>query len=217
MSIRILLADDHNLLRQGLCALINSQEGMEVVGEAENGRAAVRVARDVRPDVVIMNVTMAGLSGIEAARQIRARLPKTKVMALSIHRDGELVTEMLKAGASAYLLKTCDAQDLFCAIRAVVADQTYLSPEIVGVVMEAYLDQSSGTPKANGPCLTPRQHEVLQLLAEGLATKEIALRLKRSAKTVEMHRRHLMQKLGLYSIAELTRYAVRKGLVPLDT
>jgi len=134
-----------------------------------------------------------------------------------MHRDGELVTEMLKAGASAYLLKTCDAQDLFRAIRAVVADQTYLSPEIVGVVTEAYLDQSAGTPKANGPCLTPRQREVLQLLAEGLATKEIALRLKRSAKTVEMHRRHLMQKLGLYSIAELTRYAVRKGLVPLDT
>ncbi len=216
MGVRVLLADHHNVVRQGVAALLRGQDGMEVVGEADNGEVAVRAARELRPDVVIMSVALPHLNGIEATRQIKHHLPSAKVIALTTHGDGELLTQMLQAGASAYLLKTCVLNELLDAIRAVRAGRTYLSPEVAGLVTEAYLGRSSGPSKPDGSALTPREREVLQLLAEGRSTKEIARHMSRSPKTIEMHRRHVMQKLQIYSLSELTKYAIRKGLTSLD-
>jgi DNA-binding NarL/FixJ family response regulator len=216
MALRVLLVEHHNLVRQGVAALLRGQDGFEVVGEASNGHDAVRAARDLRPDLVITGITMPDLNGIEATRQIKHHLPSAKVVVLTMHSDGELVTQMLKAGASAYLLKTCRVDDLLDAIRAVRAGQTYLCSEVAGLVTEAYLGRSSGSKGPDGSALTPREREVLQLLTEGQSTKQIARQLSRSAKTVEMHRRHVMQKLQIWSISELTKYAIRKGLTSLD-
>jgi DNA-binding NarL/FixJ family response regulator len=216
MTIKILLVDDHNIVREGLRSLLEKKTGMEVVGEADSGRTAVRLAQKLSPDVVLMDVTMPDLNGIEATRQIKSRVPRIKILGLSMHRDGPSVTEMLKAGASGYLPKTCVVEELVRAIRAVVMGQTYLNPEIAGIVAEACRHPPSTTDASATVPLTPRQCEVLQSLAEGLTTKQIALRLSRSAKTVEMHRRHTMDKLNLHSIAELTKYAVRMGLASLD-
>jgi DNA-binding NarL/FixJ family response regulator len=203
-------------MRQGLRALLERQDGLEVVAEAADGREAVRAARELRPDVALLCVSMPELNGIEATRQIKSHVPSAKVIALTDHNDGELVTQMLKAGASGYLLKTCVVDELLSAIRAVRAGQTYLSPEVAGFVTEALLDNSGGGRKTDGGALSPREREVLQLVAEGKNTKEIARHLSRSVKTIEMHRRHVMQKLDLYSISELTKYAIRKGLTSLD-
>jgi len=216
MSIRILLGEHCTLMRQGLRSLLERQDGLEVVAEAANGREAVRAARELRPDIALICITMPELNGIEATRQIKTHAPNTKVIALSVHSDGEMVTEMLKAGASGYVLATCDVEELLHAMRTVLAGQTYLSPEVAGFVTEALLDRDGGRRGPNGPGLSPREREVLQLVAEGKNTKQIARQLSRSPKTVEMHRRHLMQKLDLYSISELTKYAIRKGLTSLD-
>jgi DNA-binding NarL/FixJ family response regulator len=216
MSIRILLGEHCTLMRQGLRALLERQDGVEVVAEAANGREAVRAARELRPHVALISVTMPELNGIEATRQIKTHAPNTKVIALSVHSDGEMVTEMLKAGASGYVLATCDVEELLHAMRTVLAGQTYLCPEVAGLVTEALLDGSGGRKGPDGPGLSPREREVLQLVAEGKNTKQIARALSRSPKTVEMHRRHLMQKLNLTSIPELTKYAIRKGLTSLD-
>jgi len=217
MGIRILVGEHCNLMRQGLRALLERQDGLEVVAEAANSREAVRAARELRPDIALICVTMPEMNGIETVRQIKTHAPKTKVVALSIRAGGEMVTEMLKAGASAYVLATCDVKELLHAMRTVLAGQrnrTYLSPEVAGFVTETLLDGSGRGP--DGPGLTPREREVLQLIVEGKNTKQIARNLSRSPKTVEMHRRHLMQKLNLHSISELTKYAIRKGLTSLD-
>jgi len=207
-------------MRQGLRALLELQDGVEVVAEAANGREAVRAARKLRPDIALICVTMPEMNGVETTRQIKTHAPNTKVVALSIRADGEMVTEMLKAGASGYVLATCDVKELLHAMRTVLAGQrnrTYLSPEVAGFVTEALLDGSGAERKGpDDPVLSPREREVLQLVAEGKNTKQIARQLSRSPKTVEMHRRHLMQKLDLYSISELTKYAIRKGLTSLD-
>ena len=217
MSIRILLADDHKITRQGLRSLLDKQSDMEVVAEAEEGRTTVRLVRELLPDVVIMDVSMPDLNGMEAARQITREFGDVRIVALSMHSDSLFVTEMLKSGASGYLLKDCAFEELARAIRTVVAGKTYLSPSISGVVVDDYLHRLSKADFSGLEVLTSREREVLQLLAEGKSTKRIALKLHISGKTVETHRRQIMNKLDIHTVAELTKYAIRKGLTSLET
>jgi two-component system, NarL family, response regulator NreC len=216
MSIRILLADDHKITRQGLRSLLEKQQDMEVVAEAENGRTAVRLTGEIAPDVVIMDLTMPDLNGVEATRQIVADSPDVKVIALSMHSDSLFVTEMLKSGAAGYLLKDCAFEELAKAIRIVLEGKIYLSPSISGVVVEDYIYRLSKTEFVNADALSDREREVLQLMAEGSSTKQIAVKLHISVKTVETHRRQIMSKLDIHTIAELTKYAIRKGLTSLE-
>lgn len=216
MSIRILLADDHKITREGLGSLISKQSDMEVVAEAENGREAVGLAKDLRPDVIIMDVSMPGLNGIEATKHILSEDENVKVIALSMHSDNLFVSEMLKSGASGYMLKDCAFEELDRAIRAVVGGNIYLSPMISGTVVEDYLRKLNKTDGGESGILSDREREVLQLLAEGQSMKQIGLKLFISAKTVETHRRQIMNKLDMYTVAELTKYAIRKGLTSLD-
>jgi DNA-binding NarL/FixJ family response regulator len=188
---------------------------MEVIAEADNGRATVRLARELLPDLVIMDIGMPDLNGIDATRQITAELPKVKVIALSMHSDRRFVVQMFKAGASGYLLKDCAFEELTRAVCAVQKNQTYLSPAVAGPVMEDYIHQLSGG-ESGFSVLSPREREVLQLLAEGKSTKEVAAVLCVSVKTVETHRQQIMSKLNLQSIAELIKYAIREGLTTLD-
>ncbi len=217
MSIKIILADDHKITRQGLHSLIDENDDMEVAAEAENGRGAVELARQLKPDVIIMDVSMPDLNGVEATRQIIQDNPSVRVIALSMHSDTLFVSEMLKSGASGYLLKDCAFQELEQAIRTVIEGKAYLSPSISGVVVEDYLHRLSKAETSTSEVLTDREREVLQLLAEGQSTKQIALKLHISAKTVETHRRQVMNKLDLHTVAELTKYAIRKGLTALET
>jgi len=214
MSIRILLADDHSIMRDGIRALLGKYPEFLVVGEAQNGREAVQQALKLHPDVVIMDIAMPDLNGIEATRQLIAQNPRMKIIALSMHADKRFVTEMLTAGASGYLQKNCAFKNLEKAIRVAVSGQIYLSPEITGVVVASLKLLPSSAAPANP--LSPKEREVLQLLAEGSATKEIADRLGVSAKTIDTHRQRIMDKLGLRSIAELTKFAIREGLTSVD-
>jgi DNA-binding NarL/FixJ family response regulator len=216
MSIRILLADDHKITRQGLHSLLEENEDMEVLAEAENGRDAVELAHELSPDIIIMDVSMPDLNGVEATRQIIQDNPEIKVIALSMHSDTLFVSEMLKSGASGYLLKDCAFQELQQAIRTVMDGKAYLSPSISGVVVEDYLHRLSKADVSTSEVLTDREREVLQLIAEGQSTKQVALKLHISAKTVETHRRQIMNKLDMHTVAELTKYAIRKGLTALE-
>ncbi|MBC8423509.1 response regulator transcription factor [bacterium] len=215
MSITILLADDHQLLREGLRALLARQEDMDVVGEAVNGIQAFEMARKLDPDVVIMDINMPELNGIEAARKIDKHCRAVKVLALSVHRDQNFVMEMLRAGASGYLLKDCALDELVLAIRMVMEGKYYLSPAITGTVLEDFL-HNRGELKSSLSLLTNREREVLQLIAEGKSTRDTAATLNISAKTVETHRLRLMNKLGLRNVADLTKFALREGLTTLD-
>jgi DNA-binding NarL/FixJ family response regulator len=233
--MKVLLADDHRIVREGLKSLLQSQADMQVVAEAADGRQAVQMARELAPDVVVMDVAMPQLNGIEATRQIAADEPGMKVVALSMHSDRRYVSEALKAGASGYVLKDGAFEELITAIRAVVSNKVYLSPRVAGVVVEDYVRRLPGRGNGGGTAahaaggaadeaarrgafdaLTPREREVLQLMAEGYATKEVAHRLHVSVKTVETHRRQIMEKLDLHSVAELTKYAIREGLTTLE-
>jgi len=217
MGIRIILADDHKITRQGLRSLLEAIADMEVVAEAENGRGAVELAKQFSPDVIIMDVSMPDLNGVEATRQILADNPAVRVVALSMHSDTLFVSEMLKSGAGGYLLKDCAFEELEQAIRTVMQGKSYLSPSISGVVVEDYLHRLGREEVSALQVLTDREREVLQLMAEGQSTKQIALKLHISAKTVETHRRQIMNKLDLHTVAELTKYAIRKGLTALET
>lgn len=211
MAIRVLVADDHRIMRQGLRALFAAMPDVEVAGEAVNGRDAVQLALRLRPDVVVMDVTMPDLNGIDAARQIAAAAPEVRVVGLSMHADHRFVAEMLRAGSAGYVLKDGAFEELQEALRTVAAGGSYLSPS---------LSRPAGRPPALPPAgaasafsaLTAREREVLQLLAEGRGTREIAGLLFVSVKTVETHRQHIMAKLGLRSLPELTKYAIREGL-----
>jgi DNA-binding NarL/FixJ family response regulator len=212
VSIRIILADDHRIMREGLRSLLEKQPDIEVVAEAEDGRTAVQLVRELSPDVVIMDIAMPDLNGIEAAHQIIAEGPGVKVVALSMHADRRFVARMFKAGASGYLLKDCAFEELARAVRTVAADQFYLSPRVARIVIRDYVRRLTETDFSASSFLTTRQREVLQLLAEGKNTNEIASYLQVTVKTVETHRRNIMSKLGIHSVAQLTKYAISVGL-----
>jgi DNA-binding NarL/FixJ family response regulator len=216
MSIKIILADDHKIVRDGLRSLLEKHSGMEVIAEAADGRNALKLVRELKPDVIVMDITMPDLNGIEATRQITSGHPNIKVIALSVHSDKRFVLGMLQAGATGYLLKDCAFEELADAIRAVVESHTYLSPEISDIVIKDYVCQSFAPNRAVTSSLTTREREVLQLMAEGSATKKIASTLNVSVKTVETHRLHIMNKLNTRSVAELTKYAIREGLTSLE-
>ncbi len=216
MPIKIVLADDHQIVRQGLRALLASEPDIKVVAEADNGRAVLRLVKEFSPDLVIMDISMPDLNGIDATRQIIADYPGVKVIALSMHSDSLFVLNMLKAGASGYLLKDCALGELVKAIRAVLNQKTYLSPGVSDVIIKDFIC-SDGSPGGSAfSMLTAREREVLQLMAEGKSTNEIAEALGVSAKTVESHRKQLMDKSGMHSVAELTKYAIRQGLTTIE-
>ncbi len=215
MSVKIVLADDHNLFREGLKSLLEEDPEFEVVGETGNGREAVRLCRELSPDIIIMDVTMPELNGIEASRQLAAECPGTKVICVSMHSSRRFVVAMLRAGAVGYLLKDAASEELFTALSTIRADQVYLSPSIASVVVENILDPAEGETATASP-LTPREKEVLQLLVEGRPASETADRLHLSVKTVQTHRRNIMDKLDLHNLAELTRYALREGLISAE-
>jgi len=217
MPTRVLLVDDHAMIRQGLCSLLEKQPDIEVVGSVEDGRKAVDIARELAPDLVIMDISMPNLNGIDATRKIVGEMGDVKVIALSIHSSRHFVSEMLKAGASGYILKECLFDELVEAIKTVLNGGTYLSPKITGVVIDDYVKRLSTQYQPEGPVLTEREREVLQFLSEGKSTKQIALQFHVSAKTIESNRRNIMDKLGINSVAELTKYAVREGLTPLES
>lgn len=215
MTIRILIADDHTIVREGFRSLLEAEEGMDVVGEAADGRSAVRLARDLQPDVVIMDVRMPELNGIEATRQVVAENPNVKVIGLSMHLEKQFISEMLKAGASGYLLKDCPSEELVMAIKAVKQGKMFLSPAVAGKVVENFVVRRDGQESTAFTSLTEREREVLQLIAEGNSVKEIAGLLHLSVNTIHTHRKNIMEKLDLQSTAALTKYAIREGLTEL--
>lgn len=214
-TITVLLAEDHTIVRKGLRALLEAEAGVAVVAEAEDGRAAVQLAQQRRPDVVVMDISMPGLNGIEATRQIKAQLPDARILILTRHADETYVHAILEAGAAGYIVKKAAPTELIAAIRAVYHGDVFLGPEAAGIVM-ASNDWAAPTPEDRYTALTPREREVLQLVAEGHPNRDIAGILRISVKTVENHKASLMDKLGVHSTAELTQYAIRRGVISLD-
>ena len=214
--IKIILADDHQIVRHGLRSLLAAEPDMEVVGEADNGRAVVRLVQEKSPQVVIMDISMPDLNGIEATRQIIGESPGIKIIALSMHSDSLFVLNMFKAGASGYLLKDCALEELVKAVRTVLSRKVYLSPGISDIVIKDFVIGWSPADSSAYSILTTREREVLQLMAEGRSTNQIAESLCVSVKTVEAHRKQLMNKLDIHSVAELTKYAIRQGLTSLE-
>ena len=214
MPIRILLADDHTVMRNGLRLLLERQSNLEVVGEASDGREAVEMAASAKPDVVVMDIAMPHLNGVEAARQIAARSPQTAIAILSMHSDESYVIRSLKAGARAYLLKDSAEADLIAAIHAITDGKSFFSPAVRQLLKEDYVHQLNKMGAEDSyELLTNREREVLQLVAEGKSNKEVANLLNLSLYTVETHRTHILQKLNLHSVPELILYAVRKGII----
>jgi DNA-binding NarL/FixJ family response regulator len=213
-ALRILLADDHALVRAGIRALLESIEGVEVVGEASDGHEALRLMGEQHPDLALFDISMPGLNGLEATARAVKEYPRTRVVVLSMHADDEYVYRAFRAGAAGYLLKNADRRELELAVRAVARGETWLSPAVSKKVIAAF----SGGKHLEDPVevLTPRQREVLQLVAEGHSTKEIAQRLDLSVKTVESHRSQLMERLGIHDVSGLVRYAIRLGIVRVE-
>ncbi len=213
----VVIADDHQIVRDGLRALLSQQSDLELVGEAETGRELLARVRQVKPAVVVMDISMPDLNGIEAARQLHDISPDTKIVALSMHVDRRMISAMLSAGARGYIPKDAAFDEVAQAIRQVAAGRTYLSPSIADVVVEGYVQQTAVDDSSVFAVLSPREREVLQLVAEGQGTRGIAERLHISVKTVETHRRQIMGKLNLHTVPELTKYAIREGLTSLES
>jgi len=214
--MRILIADDHGIVREGLRTLLDKQSDIEVVGEGEDGQMAVQLAEQLQPDIVIIDMSMPNLNGIEAARIILQNNPGTRVIILSMHSDKHIVKDALEAGASAYVLKTYLFDEMIRALEIVAEGGRYLSPRITDVVVDDYVGRTSGSKSTETPKLTGRERQIVQLVAEGKTVKEIARLLHISPKTADTNRRQVMNKLGISSVAELTKYAIREGLTSLD-
>lgn len=217
MITRILLADDHAIVLDGLASLLDKYADFAVVGRASDGPEAVRLAAELSPDMVIMDISMPGLNGIDATRKILAADPRIKVIALSMHNDARYISEALKSGALGYLLKESAFDELIAALRTVLKGRCYLSSSITGTVVKDYVSRLEGSGNGSGAftVLSRREREVLQALAEGLSTKDIAGKLGVSVKTIETYRSQIMDKLDIHSVAELTKYAIREGLTSL--
>lgn len=219
MKINLILADDHHVIREGLRLIIEREKDLWVVAEADSGRAALSAVKEFNPDLVVMDVSMPELNGMDATRKILSEAPGTKVLALSMYSDKRFVEGMFQAGVSGYILKNCIAQELVSAIRLVAKGQVYISPEIAGTILDGYLLRSvcknDTNQSANRKVLTDREREILQLISEGQNAKQIAEILHVSSKTVDAHRRNIMEKIGTNSIAELTKFAIREGITTL--
>ena len=213
MPVRILVADDHEIVRRGLRALLDGQPNWEVVGEAVSGREAVEKAKQLMPDVAVIDVGMPELNGLEATRQILKALPQTEVLILTMHESEQIVREVLEVGARGFLLKSDAARDLVSAIQALQRRTTFFTSSVAEMVLNGFLDRKGEAQRPTRDRLTPREREVVQLLAEGKSSKEVAVVLNLSVKTAETHRTNVMRKLDLHSVADLVRYAVRNNLV----
>jgi DNA-binding NarL/FixJ family response regulator len=214
--VRILVADDHEVVRQGLRGLVEAQPGWQVVGEAVDGREAVEKAKQLRPDIVVLDVSMPNLNGLEATRQIRKAVPDTEVLILTMHDSEPLVRDVLEAGARGYVLKSDAGRELVTALQAVLKHRPYLTSRVSEIVLDGYIRNGSAAQPSRAPRavrLSPREREIAQLLAEGKSNKEVAATLDISVKTAETHRTNLMRKLDLHSISELVRYAIRNKMV----
>jgi len=217
-KIRLLVADDHKIFRQGIKKLLEEQNDLQVVGEAADGREAVKKAEELKPDVIIMDVAMADLNGLQATRLIKKALPETKVLMLTMHKNEDYVLQSFQAGASGYVLKEGAVEELVTAIHSIYGDKSFLSPTISKTVVDAYLRKmETGKMETPFDLLTDREREVLQLIAEGYTNRKVAKDLYISVKTVEAHRAHIMQKLDIHEVARLVKYAIQKGLVDLTT
>lgn len=216
MSTRIVLVDDHQIVRVGLKSLLERETGFQVVGEAGDGREALAVVDELDPDVVIMDIAMPGLNGIDATIRIRADRPRVKIIILSMHLERAYIVETLKAGASGYLLKERAVDELIPAINAVTTGRKFLSPGVTDIVLQGYLEAEVDLPESAFSQLTEREREVLQYIAEGTTIKEIAELLHLSPKTIETHKRRIMERLNIRTVAGLTRYAIRHGLTTAD-
>jgi DNA-binding NarL/FixJ family response regulator len=211
--LRILIADDHEVARRGVRSLLEAHPGWEVCGEAKDGREAVECANKMKPDVVLLDIGMPNLNGLDAARQILAASPETRILILTMHDSEQVVREVLAVGARGFLLKSDAGRDVVAAVEALQHNRTFFTTRVAQMVLEGYLHPSDGTDRPARHILTPREREVIQLLAEGRTTKEVAVTLNLSVKTAETHRTNLMRKLDLHSVADLTLYAVRNSIV----
>jgi two-component system response regulator NreC len=216
-KIRLLVADDHKIFRQGITKLLEQEPDLQVVGEAADGREAVKKATELKPDLVLMDIAMANLNGLEATRQIKKVLPETKIIMVTMHKNEEYILQSFQAGASGYILKEGAVEELVNAIRSIHQDKSFLSPTISKTLIDAYLRKmETGKTETPFDLLTDREREVLQLIAEGYTNREVAKSLFISVKTVEAHRAHIMQKLNIHDVAKLVKYAIQKGLVDLN-
>jgi len=216
-KVKLLVADDHKIFRQGIKKLLEEEPDLQVVGEAADGREAIKKATELKPDVILMDIAMANLNGLQATKQIKKILPDTKVIMVTMHKNEEYVLQSFQAGASGYILKEGAVEELVSAIRTIHQDKSFLSPAISKTLIDAYLRKmETGKTETPFDLLTDREREVLQLIAEGYTNREVAKSLFISVKTVEAHRAHIMQKLNIHEIAKLVKYAIQKGLVDLN-
>jgi two-component system response regulator NreC len=215
-KIKVLVADDHTILRQGIKALLDNQEGIEVIGEAKDGREALAIIEETLPDVILMDIAMPGLNGLEATRRIKKKFPRMKVLVLTMYTNEEYIFQILNAGANGYLVKETAFQDLISAIKAVYKNEAFMSPSISKKVINSYIKKAQDDEEQICEILTTREREILQLIAEGNSSKKIAELLFISPKTVETHRTHIMDKLNIHNRTGLIKYAIRKGMVDVD-